>query len=286
MTACIAQAKDSGPGRDVRQVRGAAQTLIPNANIANVVVDHSTGRALVQWSRADGTRGIDGFAYVYDRWWNLLHLHTAGRRWCGSGSPPFSNGILSLNQPIGIGDLIDAGVPRTLAAEAVVDFDGFNNRSVQFAQGIRNLSFPECANAAPETTPGPALRPSPADSDGYAVSILMPPGSQALAPAKIIARRPNSVENWTYYPGGNAYVYFNLVTDAGTPVDVPAGTTVDIWCPFVLDTNKTYSLTLAKAAESVGPINGKLRGNILHFELPAFTIPAHTTLAGEVDGTL
>ena len=283
------QAKDAGPGRDVRQVRGAAQTLIPGATIANVVVDHSTGRALVQWTRTNGTRGIDGFAYVYDRWWDLLHFRNDGAGWCGNAAPPFATGIYGKKQPVAIGDLITAGVPRALAAEAVTEFDGFNAASAQFAQALLPPSLVSCSNGQPGTMSGsnqPQLHAAPWQADGYAIQIRMPAQMPVLSAAKLTGRRPNGAENWTYYPGGNAYVYFDVITDGETPVDLPSGTSVDIWFPFALDTNKTYSLTLAKAAESVGPINGKLQNNILHFDLPAFTIPAHATLIGEVDGTM
>ena len=285
--AFTAQAKDSGPGRDVRQVRGAAQTLIPSATIENVVVDHSLGRALVQWSRSNGARGIDGFAYIYDRWWDLLDLRAdgTGTGWCGGASAPFEPGIYRKKQPFGIEDLIAAGVPRSLVAEAVNDFDGFNSTTAQFAQALTPPSLLSCSIVQPGIGTGilePTLFSAPWQSDGYTLQIRTP----ALVPAKLTARRPNNVENWTYYPGGNAYVYFTLITSSDAAIDVPLGTSVDIWFPFVLDTTKTYSLTLAKAVESVGPIDGKLRDNVVHFELPAFTVPAGATLIGEVDGTI
>jgi hypothetical protein len=57
-----------------------------------------------------------------------------------------------------------------------------------------------------------------------------------------------------------------------------------VWFPFVLDAQKTYSLTIAHVAPIIGPINGTLANNTLQFTLPAFAIEPGVEIMGEIDG--
>jgi hypothetical protein len=97
-------------------------------------------------------------------------------------------------------------------------------------------------------------------------------------------RAPTEAESWENYPGGNSYFFFSGTVQSTQPVRVQAGTTLDVWFPFVLDTSQRYSLTIAAPhVMSLGPIDGTLKDNTLHFVLPAFTAPPDAELMGEIE---
>jgi len=85
-------------------------------------------------------------------------------------------------------------------------------------------------------------------------------------------------------PYMNGYYFFSLLTDAAAPVNVKAGSTLDVWFPFVLDPNEHYALWLGFVDPEISAIPGTLRDNALHFELPAFTTRPGKTALGEIDG--
>jgi hypothetical protein len=97
-------------------------------------------------------------------------------------------------------------------------------------------------------------------------------------------RAPTETESWANPPSGNAYFFFSGTVQSPQPVHVQAGTTLDVWFPFVLDTSLHYSLTIAAPnTMSLGPVEGTLNDNTLHFVLPAFTAPPGAELMGEID---
>lgn len=99
----------------------------------------------------------------------------------------------------------------------------------------------------------------------------------------ITGRPPTEAESWMT-PGGNSYFFFSGTVQAQQPIHVQAGTTIDVWFPFVLDTSLRYSLTLASPGTmSIGPLDGVLKDNTLHFVLPAFAATPGADLMGEIE---
>jgi hypothetical protein len=85
-------------------------------------------------------------------------------------------------------------------------------------------------------------------------------------------------------PGGNSYFFHSGTVQSPQPVHVQAGTTLEVWFPFVLDPSLTYSLTIGGAGFTpIGPIDGALVDNTLHFVLPAFTAPPGVDMMGEIE---
>jgi hypothetical protein len=65
---------------------------------------------------------------------------------------------------------------------------------------------------------------------------------------------------------------------------VQAGTTLDVWFPFVIDPSLRYSLTIAHTDPAIGPIDATISDNTAHFALPAFGLRPGAEVQGEIDG--
>ena len=91
-------------------------------------------------------------------------------------------------------------------------------------------------------------------------------------------RAPTEAESWATR-GGNSYGFFSGTVQSVNPIRVRAGTTIDIWFPFVLDPSLRYRLTIGSQR-----VDGTLGHNSLHFSLPAFTLPPGVELMGKVEG--
>jgi len=124
-----------------------------------------------------------------------------------------------------------------------------------------------------------------ATEGGYCVGLHF--GSSDASPdaqvADFTTRIPTEAESWVS-PGGNSYVFFSGTVQSPQAVHVQAGTTLDVWFPFVLDPSLRYNLSLAGHGFSpIGHVDGTLKDNTLHFVLPAFTAPPGVDLMGEIE---
>ncbi len=84
------------------------------------------------------------------------------------------------------------------------------------------------------------------------------------------------------FGGPTDVFYFDLGTSK--PVAFASGTKVDIWFPFVLDDTLSYRLSYVMDNTFSQSIHGTIFDNVLHFELPAFTIVPPNTMQAEVEG--
>jgi hypothetical protein len=78
--------------------------------------------------------------------------------------------------------------------------------------------------------------------------------------------------------------YFDLELNGTKPVSFQPGTKIDIWFPFVLDDSLSYRLSWVMDGQFSKSIHGTIFDNVLHFELPAFSIAPPNSLQAEVDG--
>lgn len=279
---------DDGRPRDVRAVRSAAQTLLrarvqkwggDPARIAVEGVAVDGAYAIARW-RAGNLRGAEGFYYIWDRWWDVMASGNGTNTsvWWTCSTPLACN--FPTNRSAGYQAFKDAGFPQAIVEKAVAVEILTDDRD-------RKYGYWSGEHYPILTTIGPAGGRANTSRDGYDVTWSFgPTDATATQPFHLGARRPAQQESWTYYPGGNAYAFLTVQLDTTAPLNVRAGSTVDVWCPFVLDPSKTYSLTIAKSTQPVGPIVAKLNDNVLHFELPAFTVPPGAELMAEIDGTL
>ena len=102
--------------------------------------------------------------------------------------------------------------------------------------------------------------------------------------ASIRVRAPSEAESWNYFPGGDAWAFFTIESNDAATHAMPAGTTISIWCPFVIDRDRNYSVTIAHADAPIGPLRATVYDNTFTIALPAFAFPAGARLMGEIDG--
>jgi hypothetical protein len=116
-----------------------------------------------------------------------------------------------------------------------------------------------------------------------AVQLAVNDAPQRAIITDVSGRPPTEAESWITR-GGNSYFFFSGTMDTTAPIHVQPGTTIDVWFPFVLDTSLYYAITIGHADKPIGPIDGTLKDNVLHFVLPAFTLPPGATLMAEIEG--
>jgi hypothetical protein len=143
-----------------------------------------------------------------------------------------------------------------------------------------------CVSAWEGTILFAQLYPRRPAADGYVFGVKFGDNDAATNAAIVsfMTRAPTEAESWANQPSGNSYFFFSGTVQSAQPVHVQAGTAIDVWFPFVLDPSLHYSLTVAAPnAMSLGPVEGTLKDNTLHFVLPAFTAPPGADLMGEID---
>jgi hypothetical protein len=84
--------------------------------------------------------------------------------------------------------------------------------------------------------------------------------------------------------GMRALYFFSVSTAAANPPQMTS-TTLDVWFPFALDPNSHYSLWLGLVRPELRSVHGTLKDNVLHFDLPTFTLPVGVAALGEITGT-
>jgi hypothetical protein len=129
---------------------------------------------------------------------------------------------------------------------------------------------------------------SPYNASGYGVTVYVP--AALRSGVQIYARAPTHAEflpnpappkDW----GGPTDVgFFDIINTSTKPLAFASGTQVDVWFPFAFDDTLRYDVSIFANAKSYGPFNGTLFDNVMHFELPAFTIAPGESLQAEISG--
>ena len=268
-----ARADDVGPRRDIAAIRHDLPVLLaagpyaaaPPQRFESVVV---SGADAVAECYACSLTALLRLHYRYDRWWLLGYV------------APSSSGMLTAGVPQALVALARSHVTMTQKTDAATPQPPCKTFSCYFVSGAiydagAPGQIPFNANVRGFT------------SEGYRPTLTFAP-SDASTDAKlanVTGRAPTRAESWANPPSGNSYFFFSGTVQSPQPVHVQAGTTIDVWFPFVLDPTLRYSLTIAAPnAMSLGPIQGTLTDNTLHFVLPAFTAPPGAELMGEIEG--
>lgn len=274
-----ARADDVGPPRDIHAIRhdlpillstqAARLTPISKIRVTALVVDGNS--ALAQYDLGMAAEYVSYLERIYGRWWLL------------SSFSPY--------------ELSSANVGENLFKIAATNLPAVRLATLP-------TTTPDCGKDCATYSVGTTLvdrldRGSPSlsfrgagtrqwiDSDTYRAWIQLASSDAAsdAAIADFRARKPTKAESWANPPSGNSYFFFSGTVQAKQPVRMQAGTTIDVWFPFVLDPSLRYSLTIAVPnAMSLGPVEGTLKDNTLHFVLPAFTASPGAELMGEIEG--
>ena len=268
-----ARADDSGPRKDVAAIRhdlaillvGGPFAVKPPTQFESVVV--SGADALVECYACSSITLIH-LHYLYDRWWFLGHV-----------APSSEELLKAANLPQPLVALAHAHVAMTKksdepATQCKVFSCFFTSGETYDVRAPAQIAFD---TKLPGFVSG---------VDGYRLTLAFAPsdGGSGAKLANVESRAPTPAESWTNRPGGNSYFFFSGTVQAPQPVHVQRGTTLDVWFPFVLDTSLTYSLTIGgEGFTPIGPIDGALADNTLHFVLPAFTAPPGVDMMGEIE---
>jgi hypothetical protein len=84
-------------------------------------------------------------------------------------------------------------------------------------------------------------------------------------------------------PGSELYYAFTLSAEKPAVASFAAGSTFDVWFPFVLDSKMPYALRVSRVTPELQVAPRTTKNNILHFVLPPFEIPEGSTALGEID---
>lgn len=252
-------AEDYGPHPDIRAIRHDLPIIHKRdglAKIDGIVVKGND--AVAQWE-GENTSWVDVLYRRYDRWWLNVQDNLV---W---GACPDAHGRRS---PI-----------WKLAAEHL---PATQTPSPPPPSALGYVAPKEhCDSGAPLPT---WESPSVWYGSGYEM-VLHPAANDAarLATFTTRLRAPTEAESWVTR-GGNSYFFFSATVQSTQPIHVQAGTRIDVWFPFVLKPDKKYSLTIGYTDAPVGPVEGTLKDNTLHFVLPAFSVKPGAHLMGEIEG--
>ncbi len=302
------QATDVGPGRGVREVRSAVPILLRSRihdlrNGESTSVDDAIvagDNAIVDW-RTKNIRGISVLTYRNAHWWmtGSAFEWPTGRGWswwmsdtsaaeygCPGSSESrtapdatFLQTVLHADPSVAaLWSKNVAPIANGFPEERVRPREPVVARACPVGHPIDQWTFGSMDQTGTiETSTYAYGRLDLLNIDGYRPDWSGPQGwSKGLV--RGISRAPTDAE--MSVPGADAVFFFS--TTVGTePVAIPK-TRLDVWCPFVLDPDARYSLAIT-GDTIVGPLDGTMANNVLHFEIPAFSAKAGTYLQGEVD---
>ena len=252
----------------------------------SIIVDE--GHALVQWRDPSAEqRTISLLDYKYGRWWLTDDIFSSGEEadlqaGCPPSEAPTPQFLMTAGVDPALAALANAHTP--LVQEAVRAVQAYEHDHLGGHYGCSTIGD---RYYSPSVLPFQSTNPQTIVGAGYRVRVKLAQnnGDEKAGIADPQSRAPTEAESWANPPSGNAYYFFSGTVRATQPVHVQAGTIIDVWFPFVLDTSLSYSLTIAAPnAMSLGPVEGTLKDNTLHFVLPAFTAPPGAELMGEIEG--
>ena len=242
-----------------------------------------------------------GLVRQNSRWWDTLNMTLSGD--CSTGadaSYPLPGRSWSRFNPVPTpASLLSYGLPADLVAESKRNADVRaymatpppnmrvpKENVFQSDCDIATYEIPQLQRILPQ---GNSLESFRSDTSGYELAVHYAANNSQNGVFHIPYARPPTAAEFLPYPTtfgftSNAVFYFRLTIDGSAPVKFQAGTTIDIWFPFVLDDTLTYDLTIGFAEAPIGPIYAKPVDNVLRYTLPGFTATPGRSLMAEIDG--
>lgn len=159
-------------------------------------------------------------------------------------------------------------------------------------------TVPVCPRVRAKTPPFPVLAgggivdPQRAAMQGYGFTMRYAPNDAApgVTFTQVYGRAPTPGEFLANPPppkdwgGPDSIFLYDLTIGGSAAVHFAAGSTLDVWCPFVLDDGLQYHLSYFAMGKLSPRITATIFDNVLHFDLPAFTLAPGDQLMGEIDG--
>jgi hypothetical protein len=272
--------EDVGPGQEVRTIRHDLPIILARFvgktgyDPSTLVVDDvavNGDYALAQW-HTSMLVGVDGLVRLYGTWWDRMREYPIPNPVYEVCYQPLCKDFVT--RGLTDEDLLAKGFPQTLIQLAKTHIPAVGTPGQAWTGEIHDPSvFSLHPNIDNSFNP-----------DGYELAVRFAMAN-AFSDSRFQAtgRRPTRGESWVT-PNNNGYFFFSMMLKSHAAIRVDAGTKLDVWFPFALDPSKTYSLTIAHATPIIGPINGTLSDNTLHFVLPAFGVAPGAELMGEIDG--
>lgn len=314
----LAYAADAGPRDAVARVRSEARRLLAhtvrgagldptNLTIDNVIVVHD--QALLSWDSGK-EHGVMGLMMFADRWWDALDMSPQGKPgtdcWSAVRAYPLIAPHPYPDTFIG-GEIMPPPSPETIEeygfSTDLAQLAAANNADVKFAETqtapVDHLARPVCHTDGYAVHPrlpidvrGGVVHPPRSWTAGYDITIHYAGNDAAkdASVASILARAPTRAEFLPNvappndYGGPTDVAYFDVDVGGTKPISFSAGTSVDVWFPFVLDDRLRYDISFFAGGRSLGPYHGTLFDNVLHFELPAFTVVPGKGFQAEISG--
>ncbi|HEY8296986.1 MAG TPA: hypothetical protein VIG32_03075 [Candidatus Baltobacteraceae bacterium] len=296
-----ARADDVGAQRDVTAIRSAVPVLLHrlyyerNYDPSQIVVSDIVvvgDAALANWhiGSHDGIVAMDRIAGT---WWDLLEGYSDRTSatpehpsWWFEGAPPWR--ALSYNGSYfgpTSARLLSLGLPMHLVATAaahnplIASADDAEHRYESTARRTHsggivepNVDREVIYLPANVTQNGSSHGGNRSETGGYEIVLVLAPNdAPAGTRVAIDGSRPRA-------PAASLYNLTFSFTGSGT-VTFGAGSRVNVWFPYILDTRKRYTLSLA----GHGSLDADLHDNTLTFALPDFSARPNETFKGSID---
>lgn len=292
------RADDFGPRRDIAQIRSDAQRLLahrvresgvdPKAvTISDVVVVKE--QALLSWDSGK-EHGVMGLERALDRWWDALDDQTPDPRgdcWIAVAAYPLPpSNIVAPPTPANLerfglsGELVAASLRHNADTRIVQWAPRCKRRNTANVQSAVVYSEGAIVDPPREKMGGYDFRLTYGKSDVSYGTMFLPIYGRAPTQAEMLPN-PAPPRGWG---GATDVFYFDLSVNGSRPVTFAPGTKIDVWFPFVLDDSLSYRVSFVMDGQFSKSIHGTIFDNVLHFELPQFTIAPPNRLQAEVEG--
>lgn len=286
------RADDFGPARDVRAVDIAAKRLLAHrvrpTDPSTIAISDTVivkDQALLTW-RAGSHEALMGLVRYADRWWDAFDedVNDLCRR--SETNFPLKSGFGTYFLPPADA-LLEAGFSQSFVSVA----SAHSNELIH----VPALRHALCDSLSPHgfsiLNGGANIHVVRTTTSGY--DLFLRYGANDARPethlTSLRARAPSPSEflplsvPFAASGYGTGVVFLYVDTDAKKPIAFQKGGTFDVWVPWMLDDSVRYELEFYTGKTQVGPVKATVYDNVLHFDLPAFSLPPGETM-GEVDG--
>lgn len=292
----VARADDFGAQRDVEAIRGDVPVLLGrlfyerNYAPSQIVVSDIVvvgNDALASW-HIGSHDGLIALRRIGGAWWDLLEgysddteAHPGHEAWWFEGTSPwlarpyyesyFGPTSAKLHE-IGLpSNLIETSLEHNPAIAGANQAEAAyiaEQRSEGHSLNVPSVYREEMYLPANVTQNGSSHGGDRVETGGYEVILVLAPNDSA----------GTAVSLHVGHPADRGMLALTLSFTSPQSATFADGTRLNVWFPYVLDTDKDYTFV----SRAFGTLNADLHDNTLSFDLPAFNAPPGSTLTGEI----